>query len=180
MIVGLIGASCCGKSHLLSLLRENGFISPQYVTTRESRGAGELWQTISIKKEVFDELRCANRLHFITEAYGQCYACLDFPAGAEDVAVVMRPENAEELRSVGGLVIYIKPFDNEYCERLIKVKRSNDCGVRAAELTAEPNVFELAHPDIIFVNRYGKESDKEFLKMIRERKSMNRTKPYQR
>lgn len=160
MRVGLMGASCSGKSFLLSLLRENGFTSPQCVTTRESRGSDELWHLISIEKEHFHRLNDSKRLCFIAETFGNYYACVDFPYKDADVAVIVRPENVEELHSMRGLVIHVQPFDNGYCEQLIKAKSRNNYQMRVSELVASPNVFEIACPDIVFVNRYNEDSKK--------------------
>lgn len=165
--------SCSGKSFFLSLLRENGFNSSQCITTRESRGTDELWHLISIKKKSFYELKDSKRLCFIAETFGNYYACMDFPYRSIDVAVLVRTENVEELRAMGGIVMYIRPFDNGYCEKLIKGKGRGNYQMRISELLAIPNIFEAVCPEVIFINRYDKESEENFLKMIQEKKRTN-------
>lgn len=168
MIIGLMGPSCSGKSFFFSLLQKKGFIVPQSVTTRTQRKC-EAWHLRSISKKDFVKLKESNCLSFVTQAFNNYYACVNFPDHSKNnIVMIITRENVVELRSKGGIIIYIKPWDIQYCIDLIRSQGRTDSDDRITELLFSSKKFEELKPDVTFCNKYNRKSAKQFIELIKK------------
>lgn len=166
MIVGLLGSSCSGKSFFLNLLHDLGYYVPLSVTTRPQRDE-EIWHLQHIGKQKFEELNDKGKLCFVTEAFGNVYACMEFSEEAvnRDVAIIITKDNIPELRRKGGFVIRIAPSDVQEAARRIQFLKREGADRRIADLFSTEN-SNLA--DVEFRNSYDQESCRRFVKLIDE------------
>ncbi len=169
MIVGLLGSSCSGKSFFLKLLRDAGFYVPMSVTTRPQREE-EMWHLRNVEKREFEKLNAGGSLCFVTEAFGNLYACMEFSEGAVDgdVAIIITKGNIPELRKGGGRVVRILPSDPQMAMEKIQLLKRGDMERRRTELLADIAESDGGLVDRVFYNGYDAESCWRFLVLMDE------------
>jgi hypothetical protein len=76
-------------------------------------------------QQEFESLNKQGGLSFVTEAFGNSYACIEFSQEAvdRDVAIIITKGNIPELRKNGGLVIQILPSNPQ--ETIDKIQLLN-------------------------------------------------------
>lgn len=169
MIVGLLGSSCSGKSFFLKLLCDAGFYIPMSVTTRPQREE-EMWHLRNVEKREFEKLDAGGGLCFVTEAFGNSYACVEFSEETigRDVAIIITKGNVPELRKKGGRVVRIFPFDPQSAMERIQLLKRGDMDRRRTELLADLAESGDGLADRVFYNGYDKESCRRFLVLMDE------------
>jgi guanylate kinase len=169
MIIGLLGSSCSGKSFFISFLYSIGFFVPMSVTTRPQREE-EMWHLRHMDQQEFESLNKQGGLSFVTEAFGNSYACIEFSQEAvdRDVAIIITKGNIPELRKNGGLVIQILPSNPQETIDKIQLLNRGDKDRRIEELLADLANSENSVADAVFYNDYTQESQNRFSALIDE------------
>jgi len=167
MVIALLGPSCCGKSHLLRVLRDklDAYV-PIGITTRPKRllENGEL-EHLSV--DDFLARKKQGMLSFAAEVFGHHYAYPRLPVEKRLIAIEIVRENIPELRSLNGLAIKIMPPSLEIAVQRVEKSREFSAEDRKNDLMREFQDHDANLFDHEFVNHYDDRSADCFLDLIR-------------
>ncbi len=170
MVIGLLGPSCSGKSFFINLLQSTGFFVPMSVTTRPQRNE-EFWHLRHMDRQEFDTLDEKGGLCFVTEAFGNSYACIEFSEQKktyQDVAIIITKGNIPELKRSGGIVVQILPTDPQEAVDRINLLKRKDKDKRITELLSDIANSGNSAADRVFYNDYTEVSQNRFLALLED------------
>ena len=170
MILGLLGPSCCGKSHFLEVLNiTEGYFIPRGVTTRDKRVTdnGDL---LHVNVDQFKKLQKEGMLQLVADVFDNYYAYENFHniSDVNNIAVEIVRENISELKKIGGIVGKIMPMTLEIGISKISERRSQGILLREKDLRNEFLLPDNDLFDFIFFNEYTEKSVINFLKLLKD------------